>query len=196
MNEYGIRRHPDYRVRASSELAAGDVARLSRERFVLPNGVEAEQDIISLPDAVAIAPLDTEGRLVLIEQFRPAVGGFIHEIPSGRPEADESLEVAAKRELEEETGLIANRWTRLASLLMIPGTSAHRLHFFLAEDLGAGSFSPEAAECIRVRRVPFASLVERLVRDAPGSTPIVDTKTHLALLHVARLIESRTGGSA
>jgi hypothetical protein len=74
---------------------------------------------------------------------------------------------------------------------MLPGTSRHRLHFFLATDLAPGVQRLEDSECLRVVVLPFAPLVKRLVEAPPGSTVVVDGKTHLGLLHAAALLAAR-----
>ena len=179
-------------------LGKGFTASLSRERIRLPNGHEMEHDIIHLPAAVAVLPLivDEAGdrSVILVEQFRNPVRGYMHEIPAGVVEEGEDLEACGRRELEEETGYRAGRMLHLASLLMIPGTSAYRLHYFLAEELTAGSPRPERAECLQVRRVPFDPLVRRLIEEPPGSTVVVDGKTHLALLHASMHLALREKG--
>ena len=188
MREHGIRGDPKYRLYESETLCQGAVVVVARQRIRFPNGHEATQDVILLPDAVAIVPIIVENEqrfVVLIEQFRNSLQGHIHEIPAGIIDPGEEPETAARRELEEETGFRAGRIERLASLLMIPGTSSHRLHFFLAEDLEPGTQALEQAECVRVRKVPFEPLVQRITDEPPGSTVVVDAKTHLGLLHVA-----------
>ena len=195
MKEYGIRGDARYRLLESELLGEGCLVRLVKERVRLPNGHEMEQDRIELPPAVAVVPLleDPPGELfvVLVEQFRNAVRGYLHEIPAGILAAGEEPAACAVRELEEETGFRAGRVEHLASLLMVPGTSSHRLHFFLAEELTPGAQDLEPAECLRVRKVPFEPLVRRVVEEPPGSSVVVDAKTHLALLHVKALIDRR-----
>ena len=189
MRPYGIRRDPEYRRYGETVLGRGDIASLSRERIRLPSGRDVEFDRVSMPDAVAIVAVTTNERgercVVLVEQFRHSVEGYMHEIPAGLAEPGEDFEAAARRELAEETGFHGGRFEAIASLLMIPGTSSCRIHFFLAEGVDPGEYSPDDTECLRVRRVPFDPLVARLVGEPPGSTVVVDAKTHLALLHAA-----------
>lgn len=187
MNERGIRDDPDYKLLKTERLCQGPVIGVARERIVLPNGHETEQDVVLLPDAVAIVPIewDAGGRpiIVLVEQFRNPLRAWMHEIPAGLVDPHEDTARAAARELAEETGLRARRMSHLASLFQIPGTSGHRLHFYLAEDLEPGEASLDDAECIHVRRFPLIELAEGLLSGRPGSTPVVDSKTHLGVLH-------------
>jgi 8-oxo-dGTP pyrophosphatase MutT (NUDIX family) len=152
--------------------------------------------------------------VVLVEQFRGSVRGYIHEVPAGVVEEGEDPAACARRELEEETGYVAGRFRPLATLCPIPGTSAHRMYFYLAEDLAPGRQRLEEAECLTVKRVPLDDLVAAILDGpssgtdtgkspgagaAPGALPgeadapaagrvvVIDAKTHLAVLHVALL---------
>jgi ADP-ribose pyrophosphatase len=181
-----VRSDPRFELISSVAIGRGDIVTLRRERIRLPNGHETEQDLLQMPDAVAVVPIIVEGGepvVVLVDQFRNSVKGHMHEIPAGMVEPGEDPAVAARRELEEETGFRARRWRHLASLLAVPGVSGHRLHFFLAEELEAGRQRLERTECLRVLRFPLAPLARSLLEDPPGSTVVVDAKTHLAVLH-------------
>ncbi|MBN1441240.1 MAG: NUDIX hydrolase, partial [Planctomycetes bacterium] len=188
-----IRSDPRFELISSVAIGRGDIVTLLRERIRLPNGHETEQDLLQLPDAVAVVPILVEGGepvVVLVEQFRNSVKGHMHEIPAGMVEPGEDPARTARRELEEETGYRARRWRHLASLLAVPGISGHRLHFFLAEELEAGRQRLERTECLRVRRFPLAALARSLLEDPPDSTVVVDAKTHLALLHAHLHLEA------
>jgi ADP-ribose pyrophosphatase len=202
MNDPRLRPDPNARLEERSWAFEGRMVRVSRDRFLLPSGKAVVHETIHLPSAVAVVPLLEEGegprRVVLVEQFRTSVGAYIHELPAGILEEGEDPEACARRELEEETGYRAGKWTHLASLLALPGTSAHRMHFFLAEELSGGEQRLEDGECLDVRRLPFDELVDGILRGAPGSTCVVDTKTQLGLLYAAflRRREGRGGGPA
>jgi ADP-ribose pyrophosphatase len=177
----------------------GRVVSVAVEHIQLPNGFEARHEILTLPRAVAVVPLLEEAghpaEVVLVEQFRSSVRGYIHEVPAGIVEAGEEPEVCAVRELKEETGFACGRMTHLTTLYPIPGTSAHFMDFFLAQDLRPGEQELDASECLTVKRFAFDDLLASLLPPlesggAPVAGPprvIVDSKTHLGLLHVALL---------
>ena len=130
-------RHPYVLVIASELLHEGRVFRLLHERVSLPSGIEQSLDVIDHPGAVAIVALNEEGRLLLVRQYRHALGDWTVEIPAGRLEANESIEAAARRELEEETGFEAAHWEPLRSIVPAAGFCSEVIHLFLATELRA-----------------------------------------------------------
>jgi ADP-ribose pyrophosphatase len=123
------------RVLASERIHRGPVFDLIHEQIRLPSGLEQDLTLVDHGGAVAIAPLDAEGRLVLVRQYRHARGDWTLELPAGRLKPGEEPLAAARRELEEETGLAADRWEALRPILPAPGFCSEIIHLFLARDL-------------------------------------------------------------
>jgi len=171
----------------------GKVVGVSLDHIRFPGGHETYHEVLHLPAAVCVLPLlDGEGgrrQAILVEQFRNSVEGFIHEVPAGILEKGEDPAGCASRELEEETGYRASRVTHLTTLLPIPGTSAHLMHFYLAEGLTPGRQRLEAGECLTVKEFPLDELVTAVLDPDPASrrVAIVDAKTHISILHAAML---------
>ncbi len=193
----GVREDGEFRRRGRTTRFRGRVVGVSIDEIVLPGGHEAEHEVIHLPPAVAVLPIHARanGRrgVVLVEQFRNSVDGHIHEIPAGVIEPGEAPADCAARELAEETGYRAANLTPIAELFAIPGTSAQRVHFFIAEELSPGPQELEPGECLRVKEFELASLLESILHPSADAEPIVvDAKTHLALLHFAALDRERT----
>lgn len=128
-------RAQDVTVQTSRVLHEGRVFRLLHERVRLPSGRVQELDVVEHRGAVAVVARERDGRLVLVRQYRHAVGEWTVELPAGRLEPDEDPLECAHRELEEETGLVAGRWTFLRTFVPSPGFCSERIHLFLAEDL-------------------------------------------------------------
>jgi ADP-ribose diphosphatase len=164
------------------EVFRGRILSLHERTVVLPNGRTATLSIVDHPGAVAIVPLHDNGDVVLLRQFRYPAGGEIWEIPAGTREPGEPPARTARRELAEETGLRARRWTRLGEFFTAPGFCTERMTVYLARGLGpalkVGAAHPSGPaeaegdpdEILRPRRVPFREalrMAERgLIRDA------------------------------
>jgi 8-oxo-dGTP pyrophosphatase MutT (NUDIX family) len=122
-------------VLESERIHAGSVFEVVRERVRLASGLEQVLEFVRHGGAVAIAARRDDGRLVLVRQYRHATGETLLEVPAGRLEAGEQPLEAARRELEEETGLAAERWRELARFYAAPGFCSERLVLYLAEGL-------------------------------------------------------------
>jgi len=101
----------------------------------LANGVISHREICEHPGAVCVIPITSDGRIVLIRQFRKPAEEVLIEIPAGLINKEEKLENAAIRELEEETGYKASKIEFVFSIFMSPGYSTEKLHFFIARDI-------------------------------------------------------------
>jgi ADP-ribose pyrophosphatase len=137
--------------------------------------------IVRHPGGAAILPLHDDGSITLIRQLRPAVDGFLLELPAGRLAKGEDPQLCAGRELVEETGLAAATLTPLGVLHPSPGVFDEVIHLFLATGLTQGDATPEDYEDIACVRMPFE---EALQMAADGR--ITDGKTIAALLRAGR----------
>jgi 8-oxo-dGDP phosphatase len=125
-----------WHVTASDELARGQLLAVRRDMVRMPDGTVAGRELIEHPGSVAILALDSDGRVLLIRQYRHPVGALLWEIPAGlRDVAGEPIHLTAERELLEETGYRAADWRVLADFFSSPGSSTERLRIFLARGL-------------------------------------------------------------
>ncbi|MDQ3556169.1 MAG: NUDIX hydrolase, partial [Gemmatimonadota bacterium] len=171
------------------------VVDLSVDTVRFPNGSIGELEMIRHSGAAAVVPLggrmggaaEGDPEVVLVRQYRYASGGYLYEVPAGRPSAPgEPWEECARRELEEETGLRAGSLRRLTSIFTTPGFTDERIHLFLATDLQPGIAARDADEFMEVERIPISKCL-RMVRDEE----ITDAKSICALLYVAGFILGR-----
>jgi len=133
--------------------------------------------------AIGVIPVDADGNTWLVGQYRYTLNEFHWEIPEGGGPPHETPLATAQRELQEETGLTANRWTLLTRLHTSNSVTDEEGFLFLAEDLTAGDWSPEETEAdLKVRKLPLREAVE-LVMDGT----ITDSLSMIGLLKVARL---------
>jgi len=175
LNEELIESHTIYR---------GRVVTLRVDTVRLPNGNTAQREIVEHRGAVAIVPLLNHETVLLIRQYRQAVGETLLEIPAGTLEPDESPDACARRELQEETGYDARHLRRLFSQYLAPGYSQEVLHVYLAEDLVLTAQGLDADELVELVPTPLYE-VERMIWDGA----IRDSKTIAGLLMTLRLIE-------
>ncbi len=129
-----------------------------------PNGVEATRDVVRHNGSVVVLAVDEttnpDDPLVIVErQFRHAADQYLLELPAGRVEPGENVLAAAKRELIEETGYRAKKWTRLVRYFASPGFVGEWMEIYLATGITAGKAEPEEDERIEVRLLPLSQLV-------------------------------------
>jgi ADP-ribose pyrophosphatase len=147
------------------------------DTFTAPDGTTIRRDCILHPGAVVILPILDAEHVVLLRNQRWVVGETLWEVPAGTREPDEPLEECAKRELLEETGYTAARWTSLGFLYASPGVMNEKLHLFVAEQLTPGQMAPEADEELE----PVTVRLDEAVRMCLNGE-IKDAKTITALL--------------
>lgn len=104
-------------------------------RYRLPNKAEGEWECVRHPGGALAVPVTSDGKLILVRQYRFAVGSRLIEFPAGTIEANEDPLNTVKREIEEETGYRANKWQKLGEFFLAPGYSDEIIYAFLAEDL-------------------------------------------------------------
>lgn len=148
----------------------GKVVVLNVESVTLPNGARAELEIVRHPGASAIVPMKEDGTVVLIRQYRHAVGGFIYEIPAGKLDRDEDPLVCASRELEEEVAYRAARFELLTSIFTAPGFTDEVIHIYLATGLTQGRQKLDHDEVLDIVEVPIEKAIGMVqageIRDA------------------------------
>jgi len=165
------------------ELYKGRIVHLFLEDVTLPNEVALTLEIVRHPGASAVVALDDVGNVILLRQYRHAVGGFLWEIPAGKLDGDEAPEVCATRELREEAGLQAGELRLLGAIYTAPGFCDEKIHLFLARDLTAVPQQLEEDEVLTVERVPLRRALEMI-----RSGEIQDAKSIAGLHHTAALL--------
>lgn len=146
---------------------------------LFPDGRAHRVDIVRHAPSVVLIPIEEDGRLVLIKQFRAPLDREIWEFPAGTMDEGESDEDCVRRECEEEIGLVPHRLQRITALYPAPGFCDEQLIFFRISDLRAPAGpprKPDDDEYIESRRVTVAEARAMLARGA-----IVDLKTAYAL---------------
>jgi ADP-ribose pyrophosphatase len=167
------------KVLSSKLVYRGRAVTIRKVGVEMPTGRRGTRVIIEHPGSVSVVPLLDDGRLVLIRQFRLAVGGVIWDVPAGHIERGEDPEACARRELEEETGYRAGEVKRLFEAYLSPGSSTELMRFFLATGLEKREQRTKEDETIVVEPVELAS-VARMI----ASNEIRDAKTIAAIAYL------------
>jgi len=167
---------------SSKTVYQGNVFWVTRDQVVEPGGVQGSRDIIRHNGSVVILAVDTQTNpadpgILLIRQYRHAAQKILIEIPAGRIEPGEKLLPAAKRELIEETGYRAKKWSKLVSYYASPGFLTEAMNILLAQDLTAGIATPEDDEKIELHMTPLSEVLQLI-----HAGKIQDGKTLIAVL--------------
>ncbi|MEN8375912.1 MAG: NUDIX hydrolase [Gemmatimonadota bacterium] len=170
----------------------GRVVRLNVDTVRFPDGRTGELELIEHPGASAVLPLldppeADDPRIALLRQYRYAGGGRLLEVPAGtRDSPDEGWEACARRELEEETGLVAGEMHELGEILTTPGFTDERIRLFVAWDVHAGTAGPEADEYLEVVHTSLAGALR-----SARAGDITDAKTLCSLFLTEAWLQSR-----
>jgi 8-oxo-dGTP pyrophosphatase MutT (NUDIX family) len=161
---------------ASHHIHSGRIIRVSTERLLYNNGREYDLDFVRHPGAAAVVAIDHAGRVCLVRQYRHGIMDFLWEIPAGKLDPGEAPQHCAVRELAEETGVSAARWTSLGQYLPAPGIFTEVIHLYLARDLEVGAPKPDADEELELQWLPLNEAMGMVLRGEWN-----DGKTAMAL---------------
>ncbi len=154
------------------------------EDVTLPNGAKAEMAMVRHPGSTGIVPLLEDGTVVMTLQYRHAVGEYLLEIPAGTMEPGESPLNCARRELEEETGFVAEEFTKLSEIHILPAYSDEKIHVYLARNLSPSKQNLDHDEIIEVVTHPLEEVI-RMIADGR----ITDALTILAIQQASAFFE-------
>lgn len=170
----------------SEELLRTPIFWVTMDQAVDPEGFEITRAIIQHGGSSVVLPIDEKGRALLARQYRLPARDYLWEIPAGRMDDGETPLQAAKRELKEETGLSAKKWTRLFSLYMSPGFLAEKMHIYVARELRQGKTAFMEDERIETRWFTVREMNE-MIKDGR----IIDGKTISAWLAWRTLFKAK-----
>ncbi len=150
-----------FELLASEIVYQGRAFTIRRDTLRMPDGRQARLDIVAHVGSVVILPVDADGNLLFVRQYRHAAGLDLLELPAGTLEVGEAPAACALREIREETGMAAGKMDHLGGFFLAPGYSTEYMDVYLAMDLRADPLEADADEFLSVERIPLAEALER-----------------------------------
>ncbi len=169
---------------SSEEIYKGVVFTVTKDSILLPDGRPGRRDLVHSNGGVVILPVDRDGNITLVRQFRYAHGRVLLEAVAGKLETGEEPFPAAQRELREETGFTAESWDDLGPIVTSPGFLTENLYLYLARELTAGEQDLDDGEFLNTVKLPFREAWEMALDGR-----IDDAKTLAVLLRAKHLLD-------
>jgi ADP-ribose pyrophosphatase len=144
---------------SGEDIYGGIFLKMKRDKIALPNGEEAVREYLMHPGAVAVVAILDDGRVLLERQYRYPIAKACIEIPAGKLEIGEDHLLCAKRELEEETGYSAKKWSYIRRIHPVISYSTELIDIYLAEDLVPGKSHLDDEEFLDVFAAPLDQLI-------------------------------------
>jgi ADP-ribose pyrophosphatase len=174
-----------FKLLKSEIVYPGRAFTIRRDTLRMPDGRETSFDIVEHVGSVIILPLDADGNLIFVRQYRHAAGLDLVELPAGTLDKGEAPEDCATREVREETGMAAGKLESLGGFYLAPGYSTEYMYVYLATDLRYDPLEPDADEFLTVERFPLyeaLAMSERgEIQDAKSLAAILLARKHLEL---------------
>ena len=169
----------------SETLLQGRAFKIRRDYLKTPDGRETRLEIIEHGGSVVLIPIDDNGNLLFVRQYRHAVGKDLLELPAGTRDGDEPFEECAAREIREETGMQAGKLQKVGEFYLAPGYSSEFMVVFLATGLKDNPLDADDDEFLEVEKIPLKQAIQMAER---GDIP--DAKSLAALLLAKPYLQS------
>ena len=179
---------PKFELIKSETLLQGRAFKIRRDHLKTPNGGDTKLEIIEHGGSVVIVPVDEDGNLLFVRQYRHATGMDLLELPAGTRDGDEPFEDCAAREIREETGMEAGNLQKVGEFYLAPGYSTEFMGVFVATDLKHNPLEADEDEFLSVEKMPAKRAFAMAER---GEMP--DAKSLAALLLARPYLEKYIG---
>jgi len=161
----------------------GLIINTTLDRVVLQNGEHTLREVVVHPGGVTVIPVDDEGYVYCVRQFRYPMAEHLLEVPAGKLEEGEDPLQCAIRELSEETGITANEYTYLGKVYPSPGFCRETLYIYMARGLNHGTPHPDHNEFLDIEKIHIDDLVKLIMENE-----IADAKTVIAILKAKNIL--------
>jgi ADP-ribose pyrophosphatase len=167
----------------SEVLLQGRAFKIRRDTLKTPDGRETKLDIVEHGGSVVLIPIDQEGNLLFVRQYRHAAGEDLLELPAGTRDGEEPFEQCAAREIREETGLQAGTLQKIGEFYLVPGYSTELMAVFLATDLKENPLQADEDEFLQVEKFPLKQAIamaeQGRIQDAKSLAALLLARSHL-----------------
>lgn len=168
---------PSFKLIKSEPAFQGRTFKMRRDTVQMPNGRETRLDIVEHGGSVVMVPVDADGNILFVRQYRHAAGLDMLELPAGTRDGAEPPEVCAAREMREETGMAAASLESLGAFYLAPGYSTEFMYVYLATELSPNPLPADTDEFLQVERIKTAQAM-----DMARNGKLQDAKSLAALL--------------
>lgn len=168
---------------SSKHVFGGKVVDLRVDTVELENGVSATREVISHPGGACVVPIDNDGNIILVRQYRYPFAEVLTEVPAGKLEFGEDPFKAAMRELSEETGASSAKVTPLGVCYPTVAYDTEKIYMYLCEELTFANKHLDEDEFLDNIKIPFEKAVEMVMN---GEIP--DAKSQIAILKAAKIL--------
>ncbi len=177
--------HLDEKTLSSEQKFDGKIVKLYVDSVELEDGKKSFREVIKHPGGVCVLPLDEDGNVLFVRQFRYPHQRVLLEIPAGKLEYGENHAECGLRELKEETGCTCDRYEYLGSLIPTPAYCGEVIHMYLARGLHYGEQKLDSGEFLDIEKIPLNRAVEMIMNNE-----IEDSKTQIAVLKTRLKLDS------
>lgn len=164
----------------------GLITSTTLDRVMLQNGEHTLREVVEHPGGVTVIPIDDEGYVYCVRQFRYPIAEHLLEVPAGKLEKEEEPLQCAERELSEETGIIADEYVYLGKFYPSPGFCREVLYIYMARGLSFGKPHPDHNEFLDVEKIHIDELEKRVMENE-----ITDGKTVIAVLKAKKILSEK-----
>ena len=177
--------HLEEKTLSSEQKFDGKIVKLYVDSVELEDGKKSFREVIKHPGGVCVLPMDEEGNVLFVRQFRYPHKKVLLEIPAGKLEYGENPSECGIRELKEETGCTCDRYEYLGSLIPTPAYCGEVIHMYLARGLHYGEQKLDSGEFLDIEKIPLDRAVEMIMNNE-----IADSKTQIAVLKTRLKLDS------
>jgi len=167
----------------SEVLLQGRAFKVKRDTLKTPDDRETKLDIVEHVGSVVLIPIDEQGNLLFVWQYRHPAGKDLLELPAGTRAQEEPFEMCAAREIREETGMEAGQLQKVGEFYLVPGYSTEFMAVFLATDLKENPLQADEDEFLEVEKIPLRQAMQMAeqgeIQDAKSLAALLLARPHL-----------------